>query len=72
MSIYEISTAEKGGRIVYNSFFVGVLGQVSRIYITGKIFETSRDKSWSHSYVYHTEENPPAVDKHSYMGEWQG
>nr|XP_022307086.1 integrin alpha-6-like isoform X2 [Crassostrea virginica] len=43
-------------------------GQVSRIYITGKIFETSRDKSWSHSYVYHTEENPPAVDKHSYMG----
>ncbi|XP_048754417.2 integrin alpha-6-like isoform X2 [Ostrea edulis] len=43
-------------------------GQLSRIYITGSIFDTSRDKAWSRSYVYHVTDRPPATDKHSYMG----
>lgn len=43
-------------------------GQISRIYITGSIFDFTRDKSWSHTYAYQVEDKPPAVDKNSYMG----
>lgn len=46
------------------------VGQISRIYITGNIFDFERDKSWSHTDAYHMEENPPAVDKNSYMGKF--
>lgn len=46
------------------------VGQISRIYITGNIFDFGRDKSWSHTYAYQVEENPPAVDKNSYMGKF--
>lgn len=47
------------------------VGQISRIYITGNIWDyEKRDKAWSHTYAYQVEENPPAVDKNSYMGKF--